>query len=137
MAAYAPHGACWLWNPWLIVLHAAGDLFTCLAYLTIPILAIYVYRQGQLNGLGAAYPRLWRRGAAFIFFCGLSHAGAFLEIWYGGGVYWITGANKVVMAVSSLLFAAEFWKVRDDLVLIGRFLERAEKLEAADEALQR
>lgn len=123
--SYMPHGACWLWNPFLILLHASADLLTFLAYAAIPLTAVYIYRSGHLRGLAEAYPSLWRLGGAFVFFCGLCHLGSFLEVWFGGGVYWITGVNKAIMATVSLWFAYAFWKCREDLVLIGRLLEAA------------
>lgn len=129
---YMPHGACWLWNRLLILLHAPSDLATFLAYAVIPITVIYVYRAGQLRGLAAAYPQLWRLGAAFVFFCGLSHLGNFLEVWWGGPIYVITGANKIVMAVVSMWFAYVLFRARKDLVFFGKGLEAvARRLKAA------
>lgn len=125
MYPFPPHGACWFWDRPLLALHAIPDLLTFVAYALIPALALYVYRRGQLRGLRAAYPLLWRLGAAFILFCGLSHLGNFLELWYGGWLFYVTGANKAVMAATSLWYAFEFWRVRQDLVLIGRLLEEA------------
>jgi len=119
---YQPHGMCWLWDYRLILLHAPSDFATFIAYSIIVIVAAYVYRCGTLSHLRTAYPRLWKSGVGFIGTCGLSHLGNFLEVWYGGGLYWMSGVNKVIMAVFSLYFAVQFYRVRDELVLAGRVL---------------
>ena len=134
MPTYMPHGACWLWNAVLIVLHAVGDLGTSLYYAVIPAIALYVYHRGHLANLKAAYPRLWRRGAGFIAFCGLSHLGAFAEIWMGGWLYYLTGGIKLCMLAASALFAWEFWRLRWELIAIGRGLDMLARDHALKEA---
>jgi len=130
---FAPHRVCWLGNPWLIALHAPADLVTFLAYVAIPALVAYVYYKGELSAVGSAFPGLWRLAAAFVGLCGLSHLGNYLEVWYGGPLYWVTGAMKVAMAGASVAFAAQLWGVRDRLVLFGRVLaESARALDAAE-----
>jgi len=126
---FLPHGACWRWDWVLIVLHFLGDAGTGISYLVIPAIALYVYRAGRLDRLAAAYPRLWRRGAAFVLLCGLNHFGAAFEIWAGGWFYYLTGINKLCMLTASTLFASEFWRRRGDLVMIGRILDRAQEWE--------
>lgn len=126
---FAPHGMCWLWDWRLILLHSTSDLLTFAAYSTISLTALYAYRAGKLAGLYYAYPVLWRFGAAFVFFCGLSHLGNFLEVWYGGALYWLTGAIKVLMTAASLGFARLFWQRRMDVVAMGRALSRLMQLE--------
>lgn len=132
---FAPHGACWLWNRWLIALHTIPDIVTVLAYFSIPIFLLYIYRQGHLKSLTIAFPKLWRLAIAFIFFCGLSHFGNVLEVWQGGSLYYITGINKVFMAVSSSWFAIVLVKRRNDLITIARVINRvSEQLNERDRA---
>lgn len=131
MTTMPPHGACWLWNPYLIAMHAGADLLTFLAYITIPLIVLFIYRRGRLQRLAAAYPQLWRLGAAFVFFCGLSHLGGFLEVWYGGDLYWVTASNNVVMAIASLWFARRLWVRRYELVSIGAALNALHDAEEA------
>lgn len=51
MPEYMPHGACWLWDGPLILLHAVGDLGTAFYYLpVIPGIALYIYHQGHQIG---------------------------------------------------------------------------------------
>lgn len=117
---YPSHGSCWLWDFELILLHSISSLGTFLAYMVIPLVILYIYRNGHLNSIEQAFPVLWRLGAGFIFLCGLSHLGSFLEIYFGGKFYWITGVFNMGMAVVSLLFVCALWKCKDDLVLLGK-----------------
>lgn len=132
--SYLPHGACWLWDRGLIAIHATSDLGAALCFLIIPLVALYIYRRGRLARLVAAYPLLWRRGAAFVLFAGLGYLGAFLEIWIGGWLYYVTGANKILMLASSALFAVEFWRRREDLVMVGLVLDDVERRRARGRA---
>jgi hypothetical protein len=106
----------------MIILHGVAALSTAIAYFTIPVLVLYIYQKGQLKGLASTYPRLWVLGGLFIFFCGLSHLGNFIEIWIGGTIYWITGFNKLIMAIVSLAFTVALWLKSEEIILIGRAL---------------
>lgn len=119
---FPPHAVCWLWDVRLILLHGVSSLLTAIAYLTIPLIVLYIYRQGRVKGLVAAYPMLWLLGGGFVFLCGLSHLGDFLEIWYGGLTYWITGICKAAMSIVSLAFAYTFWLKSGEIVLIAKIL---------------
>lgn len=111
------------------MLHAPADLLTFCAYSAIALTALYVYQRGKLSKLALAYPYLWLSGAGFVFFCSLSHLGSFLEIWCGGRIYYLTGANKVVMGIVSLWFAIQFFRLRDEIVTVGRVLFEADRQE--------
>lgn len=124
-----PHGACWLWDWHLIALHAPADILTFLAYSSIALTAIYVYYRGKLSKLAVAYPYLWLSGAGFVFFCSLSHLGGFLEIWFGGWIYYLTGVNKAIMGAVSLWFAWQFFRLRDEIVTVGRVLFETDRQE--------
>ena len=116
------HGECWLWNWKLILLHAPADILTFLAYSSIALVAMFIYHKGRLSRLAVAYPYLWISGAGFVFFCALSHLGSFAEIWFGGWVYYVTGVNKVLMSIVSLWFAWQFFRLRNEIVIVGRVL---------------
>lgn len=130
---FPPHGVCWLWDWHLILLHAPADLLTFLAYSLISLTAIYVYRSGHMKGLSTIYPSLWWLGAAFIGTCGISHLGNAAEIWFGGWMYWLTGANKVIMSIASILFAVKFWHARETMSLFGRVLREVREQEQEQE----
>jgi hypothetical protein len=131
---YPPHGACWFWDWRLLALHASADLATFLAYATIPWVAFLIYRRTKLSQIPTLFPSLWRWGMAFVGLCGLSHLGATAELWFGGWVYWITGLNKISMAVASFGFVFHFLKSTPRISEIADVLFVAEEEENRREA---
>ncbi len=102
-AALTPHGFCLLWQPGLIVLHAASDLLTAGAYFSIPLALIaLVERRRDL-----AYSGMILLFAAFIVGCGLSHVMAVVTLWQP--VYWLEGAVKATLAALSIATAFLLW----------------------------
>lgn len=132
---FVPHGACWLWDRWLIALHTIPDMVTMLAYLSIPLLISMIYRSGHIKSLVISFPSLWRLAIAFIFFCGLSHLGSAAEVWVGGSLYYWTGANKILMAMSSSWFTIELYRRRVDIVSIARIVGRTVEAINTDDAM--
>lgn len=127
---YFPRGYCWYYDSLITILHGPPSLLTFLSFIIVSITAFYIYRTGRLSKIDAAYPKLWRVGSTFMLTCALSQLGNFLEIWFGGSLYYLTGINKVGMAVSSLLFAHLFWQAREGLALAGRVMSRVAKLDS-------
>lgn len=125
---FMPHGVCWRWDWLLILLHAPADIATFGAYVVIATTALVVYWRGRLGTVASTYPPLWRLGAAFVGLCGISHLGAFLEVFIGGSLYWVTGVNKVLMAIVSVWFAVVLWRVRNRLLLAGQVLATAREM---------
>lgn len=119
---YSSHGSCWLWDPTLVSLHAISDLITFICYVLIPLIALYIYLTGNLSSISTLYPKLWLTGGAFVFFCGLSHFGSAIEIWIGGYFYYITGVNKIFMAIASISFVVLFWRERESILTVVRVL---------------
>lgn len=117
-----------VWDHSLPVLYTIGDGGTGIFFSAILILVIYIYRAGHLRRVVAAFPKMWQRGAIFVFFCALNFFGSVLEVWVGGWVRHLVGINKTCMLISAAMFACKFWKRRNDLVLIGRFAERAQEM---------
>lgn len=129
MLDYPPHGACWLWSKTLILLHSVPDLSTFIGYVSIPAIAYSIYRRGNLSKIKELFPNLWRAGIGFVFFCGLSHLGNFIEVFYGGWVYYATGINKLVMGAVTVSFAYRFYCSIDEIVLICLVLSNALSME--------
>lgn len=122
-----PRGDCWLWDWYLISLHGSSDLLTFAACFIVSSTALYIYRTGNLRKSTVTFPGLWTAGSGFVFFCGLARLGNFLEIWYGGSLYWWTGINKLIMAAIATWFAAQLWRRRFDIALVGRVLFESSK----------
>ncbi|MBD5655490.1 MAG: PAS domain-containing protein, partial [Candidatus Eremiobacteraeota bacterium] len=99
LAAYMPHGMCYLWNPALMLLHIASDALIALAYFSIPALLLYLVRARKdipLRGPLAMF-------AAFIVACGMTHVLDIYTIWQP--VYWLAGGIKAITAIVSVATA--------------------------------
>jgi two-component sensor histidine kinase len=99
-ASFIAHGYCLMWQPWLVVLHAASDLLIAISYFAIP-LAIWMYLARrpdvQLRGLGWLF-------AAFIVLCGVTHVFGLITLWVP--IYHIEGIAKAGTALVSVVTAA-------------------------------
>lgn len=98
-AGYHPHGACYLWQPGLMWLHAGSDTLIALAYYAIPLGLIYFVRQRK----DIPFDWMFVAFAVFILACGTTHAMAVWTLWHPD--YWASGAVKLVTAGASLATA--------------------------------
>jgi PAS domain S-box-containing protein len=105
-----PHGFCLLWQPGLIVLHAAANIVTGLAYFSIPLaLAVFAGKRPDL----AYRPVVWLF-VAFILLCGATHFIAVATLWIPA--YALQGVVMAATAIVSAATAAVLW------VMMPRFL---------------
>jgi two-component system sensor kinase FixL len=97
--AFAPHGACLIWDHGLIGLHVVSDALTALSYYSIPFgLAYFVRRRTDLM-----YRWMFLLFAAFILACGTTHLFDIWTLWRPD--YGLQGAVKAVTAAISLFTA--------------------------------
>ncbi|HUR53789.1 MAG TPA: hypothetical protein VMZ71_06640, partial [Gemmataceae bacterium] len=90
-----PPGKSGGWTPELIWLHVGSDLFTGLAYLSIPLVLLYLVRKRS----SVPFPRLFGLFAAFILACGFTH---FLDaMMFHQPLYRLGGLVKLVTAAVS------------------------------------
>jgi signal transduction histidine kinase len=89
-----PHAFCLAWEPWLIWLHALGNLGVAIAYTGIPIVGWMFLRTRR----DMQYWPLYALTAAFIWFCGLTHWLNLLTLWVPA-----YGLSAVVMAATALI----------------------------------
>jgi PAS domain S-box-containing protein len=129
---FMPHGFCYLWDPWLILLHVVSDSLIALAYFSIAITLLYFVRLRkdlQFNWVFLSF-------AIFIVACGATHLMEIWNIWHP--TYWLSGIIKGVTAVASVFTAiALLWLIPQALALPSRRLldEATRRLEK--EILQR
>jgi signal transduction histidine kinase/ActR/RegA family two-component response regulator len=110
--AMPPHGHCYLWNEYLVALHAAGDLIIALAYFSIPVaLAVIARRRRDLT-----YNAIFWLFSAFIFLCGLTHLLAVYNIW--NSAYWLSGGVKLLTAIASVSAAMVIWPLMPRILAI-------------------
>ena len=107
-----PHGHCLLWREDLLFLHLSGDILTFIAYASIPAALIYMVR----NRADLHINSFFMLFAAFIAFCGITHAISMLNIWYG--YYFIEGLAKFFTGIISILTAIMFWRLMPTIMAI-------------------
>jgi PAS domain S-box-containing protein len=102
MANLMAHGFCFAWQPGLVWLHVLSDLFTGLAYYSIPVAMFYfAFKRRDLPFYG-----MFLLFALFIFSCGTTHFLAAYTIFVPA--YWAEGVVKAVTAVISVVSAVLF-----------------------------
>jgi two-component sensor histidine kinase len=102
-ATFMPLGACLLWRPDLVAVHAISDGLIALAYFSIPVaLVIFAKRRTDLE-----YPWLFSLFAAFILACGVTHLLGVVTLWEP--IYGIQAVVKLATAFVSLATAIVLW----------------------------
>jgi PAS domain S-box-containing protein len=93
---FAPHGACYLWQPEIVWLHVVSDGVITLAYYSIPAFLIAFVRRRR----DVPFPFVFWLFGAFILACGTTHA---LEVWtLWNGTYRLSGLVKLLTALVSI-----------------------------------
>jgi PAS domain S-box-containing protein len=123
---WMPHGACYLWQPSLLWLHGVSDSLIALAYLSIPLVLLYIVRRRRdlpFNWMVVCF-------GVFILACGTTHALGVYNIWVP--TWWLSGGVKAVTAVASLTTAGLLWRLVPDILT----LPSPSQLAAANAALE-
>jgi ribulose-5-phosphate 4-epimerase/fuculose-1-phosphate aldolase len=71
---FMPHGACYLWRPEIVWLHATSDTLIALSYYLIPLVLIYFVRKRT----DLPFNWIFVRFGVFILACGTTHV---MEVW--------------------------------------------------------
>jgi C4-dicarboxylate-specific signal transduction histidine kinase len=102
---FMPHGACYLWRPEIVWLHAASDTLIALSYYLIPIVLIYFVRKRT----DLPFNWIFVMFSAFILACGTTHV---MEVWtLWDPVYRLSGVIKAFTAVVSIATAVMLVKL--------------------------
>jgi len=138
--SFMPHGHCLLWRQDLLFLHVGGDILTAMAYFAIPLALIQFVRKRD----DLVFNWIFILFAAFILFCGVTHAISLINIWHG--YYYIEGFAKTMTGLISALTAVMVWRLmpqalalpsRADLVAKNNELESMQKkLQDTNEMLE-
>ena len=129
-----PHGYCLLWRADLVFLHFSGDLITALAYFSIPAALVHLVRKRK----DLEFDWVFLMFALFIFFCGITHAMAILNLWQG--YYFLAGLAKLLTGIVSGVTAFMVWKLMPRALSIpsqDMLLEKVYALEVAESDLER
>lgn len=138
MQGFLPHGYCFQWSSSILTMMVVGNLFTALAYFSIPLslLALVDARKTDIK-----YKWMFFLFACFIFFCGATHIFDIITIWYPA--YYFQAYLKVATAIVSIFTAVLLWPlvrtlnklpIQEISTLESRLeaaLARIEELEAA------
>jgi len=103
-----PHGWCYLWSPFLILLHGISDVVIGTVYFCVLMPLLIRLRKGNRHG-GLHWFFYWF--AAFIALCGLTHFGEVLNIYKPW--YYLTGFVKLATAIVSVEAAIHLYRYRE------------------------
>jgi signal transduction histidine kinase len=102
---FMPHGACYLWKPEIVWLHAISDGFIALSYYVIPLFLVYFVRKRK----DLPFNWIFLMFGVFIFGCGTTHVMEVWTLWHP--TYRLAGAIKALTAVASIATAAMLVKL--------------------------
>jgi len=125
-----PHGMCFLWRPDLLILHAGSDLLIALAYYSIPLALLMLWRRRP----SFEYSWMFKLFALFIVSCGTTHLLALWNIWNGN--YYFEGLVKLLTAVVSVVTALLLWPLLPKLMQIPSPAELEERNRNLNEEMQ-
>lgn len=127
-----PHGYCFLWRKDVLFMMVVGNALTVISYGLIPVALIYLVKKRKdlkFNGIFLLF-------AAFISFCGVSHAFEIINIWKG--YYFLQGVAHLGTGIVSALTTVVLWRLMPRLLAIPSsesLNEQNEKLRLAHEEL--
>ena len=121
---FVPHGTCYLWDPWIVWLHAISDALTAFSYYCIPIVLFNFIRKRQSVPFNWVF---WMFGS-FILACGTTHLIEVWNIWHAS--YLAAGVLKALTAAISLATAIAI------IPLLPKAAEKTTQLLAANQALE-
>ncbi len=127
LAAFMPHGHCYLWSPTMIALQAAADFAIGCAYLFISAVLFRIFRtrRERFNGVVLSF-------GIFILACGATHFVEVWNIWHGD--YWFSASVKIVTAVASIGTAVYLIRLQTAMVNLPNRKQFEEASEERDEA---
>lgn len=109
---FMPHGCCLAWDMPLLTTFVIGNTLVFTSYYSIPAaLWIFISKRKDL-----AFNWMFKLFAAFIFWCGTTHA---LKLWtFWHATYWLEAAADVITGVLSFFTAVLLWKLIPRLLLL-------------------
>lgn len=131
-SSFMPHGYCFQWRKDLLFMMVLGNALTFLSYSLIPVGLVYLVKKRKdlkFNGIFLLF-------AAFIAFCGFTHALDLLNIWYG--YYHLQSVMHLLTGLVSALTAGVLWKLIPNILAIPSreaLNEQHEQLRQAHEEL--
>ena len=131
--SFMPHGYCLQWRGDLLFMTLVGDGLTVLAYSLIPLALIHLVRKRD----DLHFDHIFVLFAAFIAFCGITHAISIFNIWHG--YYYLAGVAKLSTGIISIATAFMLLKLMPVIIRIPSMAllrEQNEKLQQTQEELR-
>lgn len=128
MMDFMPHGACYLWDGKIILLHVVSDAGIALAYLCLPLLLWHFSRKRK----DIPFSWLFAMFGAFILSCGSTHLMGIWTLWHPS--YLADGLLKLATAVISLMTAIALFTHLPEVIALpspSQMSEKEQQLEAA------
>lgn len=128
-----PHGHCILWREDLLLMTVVGNGLTVIAYGLIPISLIFLVKKRE----DLKFDSIFLLFAAFIAFCGITHAIHIVNIWHG--YYFLQGLLELATGLISIMAAITLWRLMPSILAIPSrtiLSEQNEQLRLAQENLE-
>lgn len=117
VAEFMPHGACYSYRPDILALNLTGDGIISAAYLSIPLLLIYI-TQRRPDLMHVPISGLF---SAFITLCGITHLFGIWVIWYPD--YGVQGVLKLITGLVSVITAFLIWRWIPNIIRLPSIAE--------------
>ncbi|MCG8315505.1 MAG: diguanylate cyclase [Pseudomonadales bacterium] len=128
---FMPHGHCFLWQPHLLWTMVISDLLIALAYDSIPIFLIYLYKKRP----DIRHRSILMAFGLFIFACGTTHLVDLWNIWHHA--YGLEALMKAITAAVSVYVAVIIWPLLPKLLALPSLDELEKKDEDLNKALSK
>lgn len=131
--SFMPHGHCLLWREDLLFMTLVGDGLTVVSYALIPVALIYLVKKRE----DLKFDSIFLLFAAFITFCGITHAIGIVNVWHG--YYFLQGGAKLATGIVSILTAIALWRLMPNILEIPSMAvlrDQNEQLRLAQESLE-
>ena len=109
---FMPHGHCFLWLPSILWTSVISDALIAAAYLTIPIVLVYIIRRRR----DLPFDWMFFAFGIFILACGATHLTDIIVIWRPD--YWLLAGLKAVTALASVVTAVVLVRLVPAVLLI-------------------
>lgn len=97
---FMPHGNCYFWVPWLVVLHVLSDSIIGFSYVAISLTLAFLVHRARHD---IPFHWVFLAFGLFIVACGATHLMEVITVWHA--TYWLSGYVKLITAAASLATA--------------------------------
>lgn len=111
-SGFMPHGYCFAWRSDLLLMMLLGNALTVISYSLIPGALVYLVKERK----DLKFDSIFLLFAAFIAFCGVTHAIDMVNIWKG--YYFLQGMAQLTTGLVSALTTFMLWRLMPKILAI-------------------